>query len=151
MKIVADTDILSIFARIKRLDILSKMFDTVLISPSVRFELNRGGIDIRKLNHVFVTLQKDELKELGKAPSGLDRGERECYVVAKRRNLPLASNETLVSRLCKKENIGYLSLPRILRFAISENLITRYDAKRLVNEIENEEHTVIKNKEEIFK
>ena len=151
MKIVADTDILSTFARIKRLDILNNMFDTVLIPPSVRFELNRGGIDIRKLNHVFLTLQKDELKELGKAHSGLDKGEKECYVIAKRRGLPLASNETIVSRLCKKENIGYLSVPRILRFAISENFITRYEAKRLVNEIENEEHTVIKNKEEIFK
>lgn len=45
MKIVADADILSIFAKIKRLDILDKLFKEIIIPPSVQFELLKGGID----------------------------------------------------------------------------------------------------------
>lgn len=151
MKIVADTDILSTFARIGRLDILKKLFEVVSIPPSVKVELGKGRIDIRKLDPDFIALRPAELKDLGKAHRELDKGEKECYVIAKHRDLPLASNETIVHRLCKKDRISYFSLPRILRFAIIKNTITRHDARHLVSIIEKEEHTVIKNKDEIFR
>ena len=151
MKFVADTDILSTFARIQRLDILKKISDGVVIPQAVRAELARGNIDVRHLDPDFVTLTKDELKNLKKTDNSLDRGERECFVIARNRRLPLASSETIVHKLCKKEGIGYLTLPRILRSAITEGVITRQEARKLIDTIEEEEHTVIKNKNEIFK
>jgi predicted nucleic acid-binding protein len=151
MKFVADTDILSTFARIHRLDILKKISDSVVIPQAVKAELARGRIDVRRLNPDFVTLTKDELKDLKKTDNSLDRGERECFVIARNRRLPLASNETIVHKLCKKEGIDYLTLPRMLRFAITEGVITRQEARKLISAIEEEEHTMIKNKNEIFK
>jgi predicted nucleic acid-binding protein len=151
MKFVADTDILSTFARIHRLDILKKISDGVVIPQAVKAELARGRIDVRRLNPDFVTLTKDELKDLKKTDNSLDRGERECFVIARNRRLPLASNETIVHKLCKKEGIDYLTLPRMLRFAITEGVITRQEARKLISAIEEEEHTMIKNKNEIFK
>lgn len=151
MKFVADTDILSIFTRIHRLDILKKISDGVIIPHAVKSELARGKIDVEYLDPDFVTLTKDELKGLKKTDNSLDRGERECFVIARSRCLPLASNETIVHKLCKKEGIGYLTLPRILRFAITEGVITRQEARKLIFTIEEAEHTVIKNKDEIFK
>jgi predicted nucleic acid-binding protein len=151
MKFVADTDILSTFARIRRLDILKKISDGVLIPQAVKAELARGKIDVKYLDADFTALTKDELKDLKKTDNSLDRGERECFVIAKNRHLPLISNETIVHKLCNKEGIDYLTLPRILRFAITEGVITRQEAKKLVFLIEAEEHTVIKNKNEIFK
>jgi predicted nucleic acid-binding protein len=151
MKFVADTDILSTFARIHRLDILKKISDSVVIPQAVKAELARGRIDVRRLNPDFVTLTKDELKDLKKTDNSLDRGERECFVIARNRRLPLTSNETIVHKLCKKEGIDYLTLPRMLRFAITEGVITRQEARKLISAIEEEEHTMIKNKNEIFK
>lgn len=47
--------------------------------------------------------------------------------------------------------MSYFSLPRILRLAIKDGIVTRIEARQLVNSIEKEEHTVIKNKGEIFR
>lgn len=151
MKIVADTDMLSIFAKIRRLDILKKLFDEVLIPQAVSSELRKGEIDISGLNYCVVTLSREELHVLRKLDARLDKGERECFVIAKSRSLPLSSNETIVQTMCKKENIGYFSLPRLLNFAILKEVISREEAKQLVKLIEEEENTIIKNKEEIFK
>ncbi|MFY9300734.1 MAG: hypothetical protein WAO91_06050 [Candidatus Nitrosotenuis sp.] len=151
MRFVADTDILSTFARVRRLDILKKISDGVVIPQAVKAELARGRIDVRYLDPDFVALTKDELKYLKKTDHSLDLGERECFVIAKNRRIPLASNETLVHRLCRREGIGYLTLPRILRFAITDGVISRQEAKKLLDAIEEEEHTVVKNKNEIFK
>jgi predicted nucleic acid-binding protein len=151
MRFVADTDILSTFARIRRLDILKKISDGVVIPQAVKAELARGRINVGYLDPDFVTLAKDELKYLTKTDHSLDLGERECFVIARNRHLPLASNETIVHRLCRRDGIDYLTLPRILRFAIIEGVITRQEAKKLIDAIERKEHTVVKNKSEIFK
>ncbi|MFZ1077844.1 MAG: hypothetical protein WAN47_10495 [Nitrosotalea sp.] len=151
MKIVVDTDMLSIFARIGRLDILNKLFEAIIVPPSVKVELAEGKIEIKKLGPEFVQLTTGELKDLKYAYSELDKGEKECYVIAKNRNIPLASNEKIVHRLCKGDNMNYFSLPRILRLAIKDDVVTRNEARQLVNSIEKEEHTIIKNKDEIFR
>ncbi len=44
MRVVGDTDILSTFARIKRLDVLKKLFEEVVIPNSVKQELVQGKI-----------------------------------------------------------------------------------------------------------
>ncbi len=151
MKVVADTDILSTFARVHRLDILKKLFDQITIPQSVKSELREGKIDVKPLNPVLVKLTKDELKVLRTSSIGLGKGESECLVIAKSRNIPLASNDRTVQSLCKKEGIGYFTLPIILRMGILDRVITREDAKEIVKLIEHEEHTKIKNKDEIFR
>ncbi len=64
MKIVVDTDMLSIFARIGRLDILNKLFEAIIVPPSVKVELAEGKIEIKKLGPEFVQLTTGELKDL---------------------------------------------------------------------------------------
>ena len=150
MRVVADTDVLSTFARIHKLQILKQLFDEVIIPPSVKSEPSRGRIDVKPLKPSLAQLAKEELKDLKSVDVRLGRGERECFVIAKSRNLPLASNEKIVLLLCRKDGIGCFTLPRILRFAIMEKVITREEARQLVKIIEEEENTVIRNKDEIF-
>lgn len=149
MKIVADTDILSTFARIGRLGILHDLFE-VVVPPSVRLELAEGKIDIRQIGPDFTRLTTGELKYLKYSHDNLGRGERECYVIARSRGIPLASNEKIVHRLCDRDGMSYLSLTRILRLAVTDGVITRSGARQIVSSIESEEHTIIKNKDEIF-
>ncbi|MBI2938541.1 MAG: hypothetical protein HYY22_10070 [Thaumarchaeota archaeon] len=150
MKIVADTDILSIFAKIDRLDILKKLFTSILITQAVQSELKKGNINIKPLNPTLTVLKKEELKALKGSGARLGMGERECFTVAKNRDIPLTSNEKIVHALCKKDGVSYLTLPRILRLAILGEVISREEAKQIIKLIENEENTVIKGKDEIF-
>ncbi len=151
MKVVADTDILSIFAKINRLDILSKLFDEVIVPNAVIAELREASIDVSSLKPRAFRLTKEELKALKETSTNMGAGERECLVVARARKLPLATNEKMVHSMCSKENIGYFSLTRLLRFAILEKVISREDTRRIVKSIEEKDTTVIKDKEEIFK
>ena len=151
MKVVLDTDILSTFARIRRLDVLNLSFERIIVPRSVISELARAEIKIGGLNHEVAKLTREELLALKGIDARLGMGERECLVMAKQRGIPLASSDRLVHAVCKVEGVGYFTLPRLLRYAISEGMITRQDARELVKLIEHEERTVIKGKDEIFK
>jgi predicted nucleic acid-binding protein len=151
MKIVADADILSIFAKIKRLDILDRLFKEIIIPLSVRSELMKGGLNVMDIAPGIVKLTRDELRNLRGAYPKIGRGERECIVISKSRSIPLASNDRVVNSLCRTEGVEHLSLIDLLRFAILQKVITREEARELIKLIEREENTTIKNKEEIFK
>ena len=152
MKVVLDSDLLSTFARIKRPDILSNLFDRILIPPAVVSELGRAQINTRDFkNSMVAKLSREELLALRKMDTRLGRGERECLTIAGHRNLPLASNDKLVHMACKEQKIDYLTMPRLLRFAILRNIVNREEARKLVVFIEREERTVIKGSDEIFK
>jgi len=151
MRIVCDTDILSTFARIHKLGILKRLFDGIIIPPSVASELKIGKIMFTGFKIRSVSLNKNELKTLAQSDPRLGRGEKECIAVARARHLPLASNDRIVHELCTQEDISYFSLPRILRHAIHRKVISRKAAKEIVTLIETEENTTIKNKEEIFR
>ena len=108
MKIVADADILSIFAKIKRLDILDKLFKEIIIPQSVRFELMKGEIDVGSIAPSIVKLTRDELRNLRGAYPKIGRGERECIVISKSRGIPLASNDRVVNSSCRTEGKEYI-------------------------------------------
>ncbi len=57
----------------------------------------------------------------------------------------------MVLSLCKMEKVSYLTLPRILRLAILKGAISRIEARELIRQIEQEERTMIKVKDEIFR
>ncbi|MHB8567922.1 MAG: hypothetical protein ACYC7D_14125 [Nitrososphaerales archaeon] len=150
MKIVADTDILSIFAKISRVDILESLFQDILIPRGVISELQKGSnmIDTAFSKAVFA---REELNLLrGKYPN-LHRGEIECFVVAKSRDIPMTSNERIIQVLCRREKVECLSLPNILRFAILEKVLTREEAREIVSLIELKDNTIIRNSREISK
>jgi len=151
MKVVLDADLLSTFARINRLDILNDLFDQIIVPQSVNSELGKAEIDTGSLNSEVAKLTRVELLALKEMDVRLGKGERECIAIAKNRKVPLASNDKLVHTTCKEEGVGYFTLPRLLRLAISKNVVDRGKARKIVELIEGEERTVIKDKNEIFK
>jgi predicted nucleic acid-binding protein len=151
LKVVSDTDLLSTFSRIDRLDILSSIYNSILVPPSVALELKRGEIKLSGKNFSTVDLTREEIMLLGKMDSRLGRGERECLSVAKFRKLPLASNDRVVHQVCKKEKLDYFNLQRLLRFAILREVLSLREARDIVRAVELNERTLIKNQREIFK
>ena len=151
MKVVLDTDILSTFARVKRLDVLNRLFEKAILPASVMSELKRAEIRIGDLHSEVAKLTRDELLALKGMDVRLGRGERECLAIAEHRDFLMASNDRIVHSICEKEGVDYLNLPRLVRFAILKKVVSREEAKHLINLIEHEENTIIVGKDQIFK
>src|SRR5438552_1044262 len=145
MRVAIDADILSTFARISRLDILNSVFEKMIIPASVIYELRSAEIRISSLRHEVPKLTREELLSLKGIDSRLGRGERETFVLARHRDVLLASNDKMVLSLCKMEKVSYLTLPRILRLALQKGVITRAEARELLKQIEQKERTIIKD------
>ena len=83
-------------------------------------------------------------------PHSFDAGERETIAVARSRGYTILTNETHVKNWCERSMIAYLDLPRILRALWRTNLLTKEQARRLVEQIEIKDRVVFKNQEAIF-
>lgn len=160
MKFVSDTDILSIFGKIDRLDILSRLSEKIVVPKTVNEELiraNEMGFDFAEkvMEIVEVTdlseKEFDEYNGLITKAKHLHTGELECFVIAKSRDYVLLTNERKVQNLCKGYNIEYLNLPRILRLALKDGILDKKELLELIKEIEEKDRTIIKNKENILK
>ncbi len=151
MKAVFDADLLSTFSNISRLDILNDLFQDILVPPSVVLEMKNAQIKFSTSHTRNAKLTREELLSLRNMDPRLGRGERECLAIAGLRMMALASDDKIVHQMCKKENIDYLSLPRILRLAILSKVMDRKDVKDIVRMVERRERTVIRNQKEIFK
>jgi predicted nucleic acid-binding protein len=132
MKLVLDADLLSTFARIKRLDILNSLFEKIILPQSVISELGKAEIKISENDFEIAKLTREELLALKKMDARLGRGERECLAIAENRKIPLATSDRLVHSVCRTEKVSYFTLPRLLRLAISKNIVNIKEAKELL-------------------
>lgn len=152
MRVVVDADILSSLAKIDRLNLLSELFEEILIPKSVLSELKLGNIHLGKIKYEQVKLSREELLLLRTSNyPKMHRGEKECFVVAKSRNIPVVSNEKIVRSLCLKEKVDVLSLLEIMRFGVLRRTLSRNDVMKMIALIEQEDNTTIRRGRELFK
>lgn len=165
--IVADTNILSTFARIQRLDLLFVVAETdaLYLVPAVINELKQGLK--RNLNFlqpiieglaagaryfpIHLTPEEKNLTDI--LPASLNSGERESIAVCKNRvDGKLLTNDKRAHNFCKDNQIPSLDLKLILRRLWKAGHCTKEEVHRIIDEIEkNEPGMVIKRKEEIFR
>ncbi len=161
MKFICDTDVLSMFAKIDKIDLLKKLSKEKLLSAEeVKEELliakNHGYDFVDKiLKEVdFLDLnekEREEYSEILEKDRTLNSGEIQAMVLAKNRDYTVLTNDKSAHRYCEKHNIDYLDVQRTLRFMIIQNLIDSGQAKKIVKQIEDKDNTIIKGKEEIWK
>src|SRR5256885_9496847 len=145
--ILADTNILSTFAKIGELPLLISLFkeDRIGVVPAVHEELQNGlskGYsalkDAIELIHQagidLVALEPQEILEKGDLPRSFDEGERETIAVALSRGWTVLTNETLVKNWCKKAGIQYCDLPGILRAFWRENLLSKEQVSNFIEQ-----------------
>jgi predicted nucleic acid-binding protein len=161
--VLADTNILSTFAKIDQLPILLKLFtdDKVGVVPSVYAEF-QAGVErgYTKLQAVIelvlygqielVALYSHEILQKDRMPAAFDAGERETLVVAKGRHFVILTNEVQAKNWCKREQVDYMDLPGILRALWTTGLAQRAEVRSLVDLIEARDRIKFKGKEQIF-
>ncbi|MDZ7289408.1 MAG: hypothetical protein ONB44_11110 [candidate division KSB1 bacterium] len=165
--IVADTSILSTFARIQRVELLFAVAETdsLYLAPAVIKEL-KGGLQ-KSLNFLqpiihdlaggtrfyAVDLTPDEKSLTNTLPSSLNAGERESIALClKRIGSKLLTNDKRAHNYCKANHIPSLDLKLVLRQLWKSNHCTKEEVCSLMEEIEkNEPGMFIKGKDEILR
>jgi len=159
MDVVVDTDILSTFLKTRKLRLLTRLFakSRILVCPSVNSEIRRGvGMGVlrysRKPALTSIRLSKTEreiARELGE-DRNLGSGDAECLAVARHRKCLLLTNDRKVGKAADSASIEHLNLPLVLREIWKNNVIPKSRVFKLMEEIEQKDNVVIKNKELIF-
>jgi len=121
MNIVFDTNILSTFAKINRLDLLFKLFNKqeLLIPVVVLKELQDSKQEFTQIilnNKSFKTIDSDKEKKdlILSLKVGLGLGEKECLAICKNKNYVFVTNDEIAIKEAKKLGIEWLNLEIIL-------------------------------------
>ena len=124
--ILVDTNILSTFAKIDRLDLLEKVFGKMHISTNVLDEVKRaeelGYSHAERISKwieddkiLISCVKENEVEFLDKIPYSFGRGERDSVAMALNRDALIVTNERKVLNFCRKKGIAHVRLNKILR------------------------------------
>jgi predicted nucleic acid-binding protein len=158
MEFVFDADVLSTFAKIKKLDLLGSVFgkNKLLITQAVSSDLKRSKSPLVKnvlksklFQHVNLNKQEYDLARKIHAEKGLGIGESECIALCKIRNATIVTNDNKAIQFAEKLNINLVDLETIL-YSLKD-LISREQLEQIINDIEAKDKVVVVNKEEILK
>jgi predicted nucleic acid-binding protein len=163
--IVADTNIVSTFARVGALKRLLELFaiDRLHITPATLHELNKAvEVGCAFLSRILeaipaqgelqlLTLTESEIATADDLPSSLGAGESESIAVCRHRaGTRLLTNDKRARNVCREKSIPCLDLPGILRALWVQKVLPKKKVKLLLKKIETEQGMVIKNQEQIF-
>lgn len=162
MKIVLDTDIASVFAKVEKIDLLSQLFGKreLCITPKVYEELLvplRYGYDFP--NRIFnrcrliipTSEEIGEFTDLLLREPKLGRGELDSVVVCKSRNYTFAAIDRVSLDFAKAQKVKTISLHSILRALWISGNLSKEQVLDLIRQIEEKDQTKIKGAEAIFK
>lgn len=161
--ILLDTNIISTFSKIEKLNLLYDVFntDTFYISPNVYDEImmakNKGYtfvnnvIDLlHKKKLLQIPLTTNEKVKINQIPLSLSKGERDSIVICQERKGIIVTNERKVVNYCKKHQIIYFDLGDILKALFLFLNFSRSKLNNLMKEIEEKDNIIISDKNAIF-
>lgn len=156
---LADTDILSAFAKAGGIRYLKELCKELNISPSVYEELmraKRAGYSFvdEILQNVEIILPSDDefkaFRNLLESRKDLHEGECQLIVLCKSRKGILLTNDRFVKKFCKENSIDFLDLEDLLRALKLRKILQYVELKRLIDDIEKRDFTIIKSKDDIL-
>ena len=146
---------LIILAKINKLEILKKTYESVEIASSVYQEVVVNGLkinsrdahivkeQIESRNIKVLDLSSEFIKKAKKIESiyGIDTGEAETIALA----LQLNKKEAIIDEISAREAAKALGIRpigtlRVLLIAYKNDLISKRDIKKLINEMENSKY-----------
>lgn len=155
-EIIADTSLLSNFARSGHLDLLKRLFPNgVWVTKGVQEEIARGVTKYPELQELLETedlwlkvvkelepSEEQEKQRLQKQYAGIRKGaDAAVLAVAKVRKWKVLTDDDrwgkgMVS-IAKRENIGILRSQELLKLAVCKGLISHQEAQQIKRDIAN--------------
>ena len=162
--VFVDTDVLSIFAKIQRLQLLFDVFnqDSLNISAAVENEIRVGVSKGFHFVHDIIALQKQkqicthqtsamDRVFMSSVPQTLGAGERESMAICRRLTAIFVSNERRVMHHCKANKIDCINLVEILRALWELKILTQCEVRGVIREIKIKDHLRFRTIDPIFK
>ncbi len=161
--ILLDTNILSTFAAIYKLQLLEQIFSgkelaiSVNVLKEIKIGREKGYMHLEKV--LVYTLEKkivllettnEEEKIASELPSVFGPGERDSIAIAKSRDYIFVTNEEKAIKYCLREGITCFWLNVLLRALWSENIMSKEEVKALISLIEQKDRIKIKDVNDIF-
>lgn len=164
MKVVCDTDILSSLAKADELKVLKRVFPEAefLISDRVFDELlksKREGFSFPQRIFDFcavIDFEKEEFQEYQKRRKGknylsLSNADIANLVIAKERNHPLISNDSVLLKKAESRSVLALDMFDLFRILFIREELSFSQINSILNKIEDKDNTNFKDRDEIFK
>jgi predicted nucleic acid-binding protein len=157
--VIADTDILSTFGKIGRLDLLQLLFDQVYIAPAVARELGRatqlGFTWVTSVQRTVLLLpltanESGAVERLTSLYPQLGSGEIESFVLAQTHHLACLTNDRQAKVVAQALGLSYLDLEDLLRAFKTRKFLTAAALTALIAQIEEHDRTHIKAKAQIL-
>lgn len=147
--ILSDTDILSAFAKIERLDELFALLKTsqLYIAGGVFSEIEesfRQGreyalqiFELLAINRISILYLTPEEKIFCESlPISLGRGERESIAMARERAAFLLTNESRVAHWCREYKVPCIRLSDLLRGLWTEDVLTKAEVQASIIDLQ---------------
>ena len=159
---IFDTDILSMFGKIGRTDLLRKLFPktSLVISFEVYNEILRAKEagydfvdDLLEQGFGIVYLDSELIKEYEEKKiklRNIHAGELTSILLSKRDGMAFVTNDSKAKRFCEENGVEWLDIIDLLRLCYRKRMLDRMGIEEVVREIEEKDRTRITRKEEIF-
>lgn len=162
MDVIVDTDILSTLGKIRKYELLLKLFpqSKIFVSPRVYQDL----IAAKELGYDFVKYvlihkpqicplnqnENEESRKLKEKDKSLGWGEIESIILAKNRGFILLTNDKKAIKTASKMKVEYFNLPMLLRQFWRQDILSKDKVINIIKEIEEKDRVFLLNKSQIF-
>jgi predicted nucleic acid-binding protein len=163
MNFVVDTDVVSTFGKLRRLELLQGLLadSKFFITPASYDELVRArerGYDFieyifeRRMFEVarLTGEESDSLESLQEERRSLGLAELEGIALCKHRGYIFVTHDRGAKKICDSHAIHFIDLSMILNYLLVKELLTARELRLLIDEIERTDRVVIKDKGDIF-
>jgi len=156
-----DTDIASAFAKIKRLDLLLRLFSnhSIFITPRIFEELSVSldygytfPLDVFESFDILYPSEEESksYKEMLIGNKSLGKGELEAITICKSRGYVFSSMDFAALQFAVSMNIDVLDLQSILRALWRSGIKSKDEVKMIIREIEEKDNTSIRDAQSII-
>jgi len=160
--IILDADMASVFAKIKRLELLKRLLSKhrIVITPEIYEELTTSldygytfPLDIfRYLEVLYPSEEENEgYQKLLIEKRTLGKGELEAISICRHRGYVFSSMDTAALKFAEENGVETLGLHSILRSLWESGMQSKDEVKEIIMEIEKRDNTSIKDVEAIFR
>ncbi|OGJ20581.1 hypothetical protein A3K73_05355 [Candidatus Pacearchaeota archaeon RBG_13_36_9] len=145
--IIVDTDFLSAFLKIDRLDLVFQALETneIVVPKTVLQELEelKNNLLYEKLLK-FLNAEKNKfiIKESEKIGSSEEfgKGELECISLAEKSNALLLMDDREAGKLAKSKGVIVMEIPTFLLYCKVGNLLSKEELKKIIEELKEKDY-----------
>jgi len=152
----------SVFAKIKRLELLKRLFSKyrIVITPEIYEELTISleygytfSLEIFRYLEVLHPSEEEhtEYQSLLLEKRTLGKGELEAITICKHGGYIFSSLDTVALRFAEENSVETMGLHSILRSLWESGLQSKNEVKEIITEIEKKDNTRIKGVEAVFR